>query len=161
VAAMAVAVALAVVATASCGGPTPSPTAPPAVVPTVAAAPTAPTIAATSAAAPKPAGATPTPAATANANDVEAAFLSNVDDLIADATDLAVTPCDDLVAHARQNPNLVSSIHGFAATLKRASTNQSALDTDNVKAAIADLDQTMNQLDGALTACGIPTQPAP
>ena len=88
-------------------------------------------------------------------SDVENAFLSNVDDLIAEITDIAVTPCDELVPVVRQNPGLLPSVRGFVATLKRASTTQSVLNTDTVKSAIADLDQTMGLLDGALNTCGI------
>src|SRR5262249_44364186 len=118
----------------------------PAPPPTPTPAPPTPTVA-------------PTPTLATKPNEIETAFLSNLDDLIAEATDLAVTPCDELVVLVRQNPTLVGSMHGFAATLKRASTNQTVLNTDNVKAAIVDLDHIMGQLDGALSACGIPTPP--
>jgi hypothetical protein len=87
--------------------------------------------------------------------EVQNAFLSNVDDIIAEATDLSVAPCEDLLAVTKANPSLVPNIRGFAAAIKRVSTSQSVLDTDEVKAAIADLDKTMGQLDGALSLCGI------
>ncbi len=87
---------------------------------------------------------------------VENAFLSDVDDLIGEATDLLVTPCDELMVVVRQNPALLPSIKGFAATMKRASANQPVLNTPAVKTAMDDLDKTMGQLDGALGQCGIP-----
>src|SRR6267142_5444428 len=81
----------------------------------------APTLVPTSAPTPVPTS-TPVPAATpiaATSSDVENAYLSNVDDLIAEAADLAVTPCDELTAVTRANPNLVPSVRGFATALKR------------------------------------------
>ena len=75
----------------------------------------------------------------------EIAFLDNLDELIADATDLWVTPCEDLQAITQQNPNLVPSIRGYAAAIKRVSTTQPMLDTEAVKASISDLDHTMGQ----------------
>src|SRR5205823_3482390 len=59
---------------------------------------------------------------TASSSDVENAYLSNVDDLIAEAADLAVTPCDELTAVTTANPNLVPSVRGFATALKRVGT---------------------------------------
>ena len=135
--------ALCVVILSACGAPAPPPTPVPTVAPTVAPS--------------------PSPAAQSGGDqgetpsDVENAFLSDVDDLIGEATDLAVTPCDDLTMIVRQNPNLLPSIKGFAATLKRASTNQPVLNTATVKSAMDDLDKTMTQLDSALSQCGIPT----
>jgi len=122
-----------------CGGPAAQPTAvatsPPALVPS------------------------PTPAAAADAtapsSDVENAYLSNVDDLIAEAADLAVTPCDELTAVTRANPDLVRSVRGFANALKRVGTTQPAHDTDAVRASLADLDHSMGQFEGALSLCGI------
>src|SRR4051794_35790201 len=105
---------------AGCGAPAPPPTPLPTVAPT--AQPTA-------------AAPTPTPSGQSTADlaeapgDVENAFLSDVDDLIGEATDLAVTPCDDLVMLTQQNPTLLPSIRGFAAIMRRASANQSALNT--------------------------------
>ena len=92
---------------------------------------------------------------TASPADVENAFLSNVDDLIAEAADLTDTPCADLTMVTRDNPNLVPSIRGFAAAVKRISATQAVLNTDAVKAELADLDQSMGQLEGALSLCGI------
>ena len=88
-------------------------------------------------------------------SDVEIAFLDNLDDLIAEATDLSLAPCEDLQAITQQNPNLVPSIRGYAAAIKRVSTSQPMLDTDAVKASIGDLDHTMGQLEGALSLCGV------
>src|SRR5438045_868888 len=106
-------IVLGIVVPAACSAPPPvaTPTAVPA-APTIAATPTFRPAVPPTAPPPTP---VPTvdprqPTATADAGDVEAAFLSNLDDVIADATDLAVTPCDDLVVITRQNPNLVGSI---------------------------------------------------
>ncbi|HEV7663229.1 MAG TPA: hypothetical protein VGQ62_06810 [Chloroflexota bacterium] len=87
--------------------------------------------------------------------DVEVGFLSNVDDVIAEAADLAVTPCEDLTVITKDNPNLMPSLRGFAAALKRVGTSQAVLDTDAVKNALSDLDSSMGQLEGALSVCGI------
>jgi hypothetical protein len=89
---------------------------------------------------------------------VEDAFLSNVDDVIAEAADLAASPCEDLTRITRDNPGLLPSVRGFAAALKRLASSQPALDTDAVKLALADLDRSMGELEGALSLCGI-TQP--
>ena len=142
-AAMAVALGVSL-AVAACAGPQPAPATATA-LPVTAAAPT-PTLG------PRAPATTPTVAP----SDIENAFLSNVDDLIGDATDLSVASCDDLQLVARENPSMLVSLHGYAAALKRASTSQAVLNTDTVKSAIADLDQTMGQLDGALAKCGIP-----
>jgi hypothetical protein len=119
----------------ACGGPAAAPTVQPAATATVARQPAA-----------EP---------TAVFNDVENAYLSNVDDLIAEAADLAVTPCDQLTAVTRANPNLIPSVRGFATALKRVGTSQPALDTDAVRASLADLDHSMGQFEGALSLCGI------
>jgi hypothetical protein len=109
--------------------------------------------------APTPARATapgqPTAAPTATSSDIENAYLSNVDDLIAQAADLAVTPCDELTAVTRANPNLVPSVRGFATVLKRVGASQPALDTDAVRASLADLDYSMGEFERALSLCGI------
>jgi hypothetical protein len=86
---------------------------------------------------------------------VENAFLSNVDDLIAEANDLTATPCADLKQMTSDNPSLLPSLRGFTATMKRVATAQAVLNTDNVKSALADLDHTMGALEGALSQCGI------
>ena len=78
-----------------------------------------------------------------------------MDDLIAEAADLTVTPCADLTMVTRDNPNLVPSIRGFAAAVKRISATQAVLNTDAVKAELSDLDQSMGELEGALSLCGI------
>jgi hypothetical protein len=90
---------------------------------------------------------------------LENAFLSNIDELIAEAADLSSAPCDDLLTVARDNPNMMQSIRGFAASLKRLGTSQPALDTEAVKAALSDLDRSVGQLDRALGVCGITSQP--
>jgi hypothetical protein len=90
-----------------------------------------------------------------NSSDVENAFLSNIDDLIAEANDLTATPCDDLKQVTTDNPSLLPSLRGFTATMKRVATAQAVLNTDNVKTALGDLDQTMGALEGALSQCGI------
>lgn len=144
---------LATAALAACAAPTPAPTP----VPTAAPTPTfRPAVPPTSA--PQPQAGPTVDASGAGPVEVQDAFLTNVDDIIAEATDLSVTPCEDLVAITKGNPSLVPNIRGFAAAIKRVSTSQPVLDTDEVKAAIADLDKTMGQLDGALSLCGI-TQP--
>src|ERR1700686_4899404 len=98
---------------------------------------------------------TPTPAPPTTPADVENAFLSNVDDLIAEAADLTVTPCADLTMVTRDNPNLVPSIRGFAAAVKRIGATQAVLNTDAVRAELSDLDHSMGELEGALSLCGI------
>jgi hypothetical protein len=90
---------------------------------------------------------------------LENAFLSSVDDLIAEAADLSSAPCEDLTIVTRDNPNMMRSIRGFAASLKRVGASQAALDTEAVKTALADLDRSISQLDNALGVCGISTQP--
>jgi hypothetical protein len=146
---------IATVAVAACAAPAPPSTPVPTSVPTAAPTPTfRPAV--------PPTSAPPTPQAQptldTSGNDpveVQAAFLSNVDDIIAEATDLSVAPCEDLLAVTKANPSLMPNIRGFAAAIKRVSTSQPVLDTDEVKAAIADLDKIMGQLDGALSQCGI------
>jgi hypothetical protein len=93
--------------------------------------------------------------ANADPVEIEVTFLSNVDDLIAEANDLAVFPCPDLTGVTRDNPSLIPSLRGFAATLKRVGTTQAVLDTEVVKTALSDLDRSMGQLEGALSLCGI------
>jgi hypothetical protein len=139
--------AVVAVALIACRAPAPAPTpVPPTAVPTATAAP--------SRAGQPQAQPTFDPSA-ASAADVENAFLSNVDDLIAEAADLAVTPCADLTTVTRDNPNLLASIHGFAAAAKRIGATQAVLNTDAVKAELSDLDHSMGELDGALNLCGI------
>jgi hypothetical protein len=120
--------------------PTPTPVPRPMLAPALTATPTA------------QAAFDPTNASPA---DVENAFLSNVDDLIAEAADLAVTPCPDLTALTRDNPNLLPSVRGFAAAAKRIGSTQAVLNTDAVKTELSDLDHSMGELEGALNLCGI------
>jgi hypothetical protein len=143
-----VAVLVALVLSACAAPPPPPPTPTPAPSPTATAvAPAKPTAAVQSQQTFDPSTASPA--------DIENAFLSNVDDLIAEAADLTVTPCADLTVVTRDNPTLVPSIRGFAAAVKRISTTQAVLNTDAVKSELADLDQSMVQLEGALSQCGI------
>jgi hypothetical protein len=152
--ALAAGVALVTLALTACSALAPTPTPTPVPTPTFAPAPRA-----TALARPNPTSAAqaqptfdPTSASPA---DVENAFLSNVDDLIAEAADLTVTPCPDLTALTRANPNLLPSVRGFAAAAKRIGSTQAVLDTDAVKTELADLDHSMGELEGALSLCGI------
>ena len=58
-------------------------------------------------------------------------------------------------AVTKANPNLVPSVRGFATALKRVGASQPALDTDAVRASLADLDHSMGEFEGALSLCGI------
>jgi hypothetical protein len=124
-----------------------------------AAPPPVPTPVPTVTAVPRPPGAQAQPTAidlsTADPATVENAFLSNIDDLIAEANDLTATACPDLTQVTRDNPSLVPSLRGFAATMKRVGSSEAVLNTDNVKIALGDLDHTMGALEGALSACKI------
>jgi hypothetical protein len=131
---VAAALTLALVA---CSAPTPAPTAVPTTIPNPVAGPQA----------------TLDPAV--DPAEVEDAFLSDVGDLIAEADYLAAAPCDDLVAITRGNPNAVRSIRGFAVALKNVGKQQAVLDTDAVRSAVANLDHSMGELEGALSLCGI------
>ena len=97
----------------------------------------------------------PQPTVDAQAGDIQDAFISNVNDLTSEVSDLAITPCDQLMALVAANPNEVTQIHGFAATLKRVGGQQAALNTDDVRAALAALDMAISQFDATLGACGI------
>ena len=121
----------------ACARPAPPPT--PTPLPTVAATVTA----------------VPQPTQDAEAADVQDAFLANVNDLTSEVEDLASAKCDELSAETRDNPTEVTEIRGFAATLKRVGTQQPALNTDEVRSALAALDLAIGHLDGALTTCGI------
>jgi ABC-type transport system substrate-binding protein len=145
---------LAALALTACGALTPTPTPTPVPAPTSTPAPTPVPPPRTSAASQPQAQPTFDPA-TASPADVENAFLSNVDDLIAETADLTVTPCPDLMMLVRDNPNLVASVRGFAAAAKRIGATQAVLNTDAVKAELSDLDHSMGELEGALSLCGI------
>jgi hypothetical protein len=140
---LACAAAVTVVSCATSSAPSPTQAA----VPTATVAPPA---------LPEPAHPEPTldPASVDQA-EIENAFLSNVDDVIAEAADLAATPCAELTAMTRDNPGMLPTIRGFAATLKRLGTSQAVLDTEPVKTALSDLDRSMGELEGALSVCGI------
>jgi hypothetical protein len=87
--------------------------------------------------------------------ELEAAFLSSVDDLVAQTADLSRQPCGDLSQAATANPALFPSLSGYANTLKRVGASDPDLDTDTVKSALSDLDKSMGLLQGALSLCGI------
>ena len=131
----------------------PTPTSEPAPTATPVPAPTAPALAPTFA--PRPQAQPTFDPTSASPADVENAFLSNVDDLIAETADLTVTPCADLATLTRDNPTLVPSIRGFAAAAKRIGTTQAVLNTDAVKTELSDLDHSMGELEGALSSCGL------
>jgi hypothetical protein len=148
--------------TAPSAPPTPSPTVAPA--PTVATPGARPTFAPAAPGIVQPASnptalagaqAAPTVDPTSDDADTVDAFLGNIDDIVSEAYDLSLTPCDDMMRVLQANPNLVPSIHGFAATLKRVGSSQPVLDRPDVKDALADLDTNIAQMDGALSACGI------
>jgi hypothetical protein len=153
----AMALGLLVVGLVACGGPAAAPTSPPApaatVTATTVAGPSATPTRLTVPSSGRAASSSPEP--TALPREVENAYLSNVDDLIAEAADLVVTPCDELTSVTQANPNLLPSVRGFASALKRVGTTQPALDTDAVRSSLADLDHSMGELEGALSRCGI------
>ena len=76
--------------------------------------------------------------------------MTNVNDLTDEIQTLATAACEDLVAETRDNPTEVTEIRGFAATLKRVGSNQPALQSDDVKSVLSDLDKAIAQLDAAL-----------
>ena len=127
--------ALFALATFACGRPAPPPTPLPTVAATVTPA--------------------PQPTQDAEAADVQDAFLANVNDLTSEVEDLASARCEELSAETRDNPTEVTEIRGFAATLKRVGTQQPALNTDEVRSALAALDLAIGHLDSALSMCGI------
>ncbi len=111
---------------------------------------------------PTPLPPTPTPAVTpyptldATTNDVQDAFLSNVNDLTDAVESLAMAQCADLTAETRDNPTEVTEMRGFAATLQRLGTSQPALSTSqDVRSSLDDLSKALQQLDSALSTCGI------
>jgi hypothetical protein len=95
------------------------------------------------------------PTIDATTADVQDAFLTNVNDLTSEVETLATAQCADLTEETRANPTEVTEIRGFAATLQRVATTQPALDNDDVRSAVADLNQALAQLDTALNTCGI------
>jgi hypothetical protein len=137
-----------------CGTPAPAPTPTPPAAPTATLAPTPNPTAVV-----QPRAQATLDTSGASSADVENAFLGNVDDVIAEAADLTVTPCADLTQVTRDNPMLLPSVRGFAAALKRVAASQAVLNTDAVKVALADLDHSMGELEGALSSCGIKPQP--
>jgi hypothetical protein len=87
--------------------------------------------------------------------EIEVGFLSDVDDLIGRASDLAVTPCANLALVMQDNPGLIPSLRGFASSLQGVGRSQAVLDTAAVKNALSDLETSMAQLDAALSQCGL------
>jgi hypothetical protein len=118
------------------------------------AVPSTPAAAATAVRTPTPA-VTPVPTVDAAVADIQDEFLSNVNDLTSDVETLATATCADLIKETRANPAEVQQMRGFAATLQRAGTSQTALDSDDVRSALGDLGKALSQLDAALSTCGI------
>jgi hypothetical protein len=135
---VALAIALTCVLCAACAQPAPPPTPTP--------APPTP--------APKPV-ASPVPTLDASTSDIQDAFLTNINDLTSDVEILAGAECADLTAETSANPTELAEMRSFAATLQRIASNQTALDSDDVRAAVADLNQALAQLDTTLANCGI------
>ncbi|MBV9578729.1 MAG: hypothetical protein JO057_09080 [Chloroflexi bacterium] len=102
------------------------------------------------------AAATPVPTVDAQTSDMQNAFVTNVNDLTSDVEGLANAECGDLTAEMQANPTEVTEIHGFAAALQRAGSQQPALSTSgDVQSSLSDLSKALAQLDSALTTCGI------
>lgn len=118
------------------------------------AAPSTPAATASAVATPTPA-VTPVPTVDAAVADIQDEFLSRVNDLTSDVETLATATCADLIKETRANPAEVQQMRGFAATLQRAGTSQTALDSDDVRSALGDLGKALSQLDAALSTCGI------
>jgi hypothetical protein len=69
---------------------------------------------------------------------------------------MAEASCDELKQAVKEDPNVFRSVRGYGATLKRIAAQSPDLGEDEeVKAALAELDVSMGQLDGALSLCGI------
>lgn len=97
----------------------------------------------------------PVDPAAVNPDELEAAFVSSVDDLVAQTADLSRQSCADLSRAASANPALFASLRGYANTLKRVGGSDPALDTDTVRSALSALDKSMGLLQGALGLCAI------
>jgi hypothetical protein len=100
---------------------------------------------------------TPVPTLDPATEDIQDAFLSNVNDVTSEVEDLAMAQCADIATETSQNPTEVAQIHAFAATLQRAGTSQAALQSDEVKAALNAMNQAINHLDSSLNTCGLKT----
>lgn len=135
---VALTIALACALSAACGQAAPPPT--PTPVPPTAV--------------PKPAT-TAAPTLDAATSDIQDAFLTNINDLTSDVENLASAECADLTAETSANPTELAEMRSFAATLQRIASNQTALDSDDVRSAVADLNQALAQLDTTLANCGI------
>lgn len=99
---------------------------------------------------------TPYPTLEATTNDMQDAFLSNVNDLTDAIESLAMTQCADLTTETQQNPTEVIEMRGFAATLQRLGASQPALSTSqDVRSSLDDMTRALQQLDAALNTCGI------
>lgn len=95
------------------------------------------------------------PTLDATTSDIQDAFLTNVNDLTSDVEILATAECAELMAETRANPTELDEMRSFAATLQRVASSQTALDSDDIRSAVADLNQALAQLDVALANCGI------
>jgi hypothetical protein len=115
--------------------------------------------------APKPTIALPTPFPTPVQNaapgfgeeaaDVEAAFRAEVQQAIDMAHFLAGAPCDRLEGAIKQDPTPVTGLRAYAATLKSVAAQDQALDLPTTPYVLGQLDDAMEELDQALTSCGI------
>ena len=83
------------------------------------------------------------------------AYISNVLDVAERAAFMAEATCEELAILVRDNPREVTSVRGFAATLKRMGDQQPELDRPEVRVAVADLDTALGQMNGALSLCGL------
>ena len=81
--------------------------------------------------------------------------MSNVLDVAERAAFMAEATCEELAILVRDNPREVTSVRGFAATLKRMGEQQPELDRPEVRVALADLDTALGQMNGALSLCGL------
>jgi hypothetical protein len=78
-----------------------------------------------------------------------------VNDLTSDVEILATAECADLTAETTANPTELNQMRSFAATLQRVASSQAALDSDDVRSSVGDLNQALAQLDATLANCGI------
>lgn len=100
--------------------------------------------------------ATPVPTLDAQVTDVQYGFLSNVNDLTSDVEGLATSSCADMATELQANPTEVADMRSLASTVQRVGSSQPALDSNDVRSALADLSKAVSQLDAAVSACGGP-----
>ena len=100
---------------------------------------------------------TASPTTDSASSEVQDAFLTNVNDLTDEIQTLATASCEDLTGEIEGNPTEVAEIRGFAGTLQRLGANQAALQSDDIKSALSDLNNALKQLDNQLNTCGIKT----